>query len=136
MYWKFLYLYSSTQLLHHSITAMETAFLGDSYLCSCGRSFPGPGPLNFHKRSCRSNKKRLHGALARAKEVWQERKRPRLDSRESEESGPSRNSDGRANAQCNATTSTTTMERGNSPEIVRSRVFHFTYASNFEPSHP
>lgn len=58
---------------------METSGFDNSYVCSCGRSFPGPGPLNFHKRTCQSSKKRLHGALVKVKELWKDRKRPRLD---------------------------------------------------------
>ena len=71
--------------------------LGDSdehhYVCGCGRSFPGPGPLNFHRRTCRSSKRRLQGALARAKELWETRKKPRLDSPALVEPVPSQNSE-------------------------------------------
>jgi hypothetical protein len=52
------------------------------YVCGCGRSFSGPGPLNFHKRTCQPSKRRLHAALATAKELWEKRKKPRLDSTE------------------------------------------------------
>lgn len=33
------------------------------------RSFAGPGPLNYHMRSCRSGKRQLEGAL----QLWQDR---------------------------------------------------------------
>lgn len=47
-----------------------------SHVCSgCDRSFAGPGPLNFHQRSCRKTKRRLQGVLAKAKELWEARKR-------------------------------------------------------------
>lgn len=102
--------------MSHSVTAMDTAGFVDGYICSCGRSFPGPGPLNFHKRSCRSSKKRLHGALARAKELWQERKKPRLDLKESEGPGSSQESDDRVN---DPTPCAANMERDQSVETVR-----------------
>jgi hypothetical protein len=44
---------------------------------SCNRPFPGPGPLNYHRRSCQSTKRRLQGALAKAKELWEARKKLR-----------------------------------------------------------
>lgn len=52
---------------------------GETYVCACRRAFPGPGPLSFHKRTCGSSKKRLHGALAKAKGLWEKRKKARLD---------------------------------------------------------
>lgn len=45
---------------------------------ACGREFSGPGPLTFHIRTCRSSKKRLRGALAKASEVWAARKKSRM----------------------------------------------------------
>jgi hypothetical protein len=66
-----------------SCTPMERGIggLGDQhYACSCGRSFSAPGALNFHRRTCQSSKCCLHGALAKAKELWEKRKKPRLDS--------------------------------------------------------
>jgi hypothetical protein len=44
---------------------------------NCGRSFPTPGALGYHKRSCRPSKKRLQTALSRAKELWEVKKRAR-----------------------------------------------------------
>ena len=47
-----------------------------SHVCSgCERSFSGPGPLNFHCRSCRLTKCQLQGALAKARELWERQKR-------------------------------------------------------------
>jgi hypothetical protein len=47
-----------------------------SHVCSsCDQSFAGTGPLNFHQRSCKKTKRRLQGALVRAKELWEARKR-------------------------------------------------------------
>lgn len=47
-----------------------------SHVCSdCERSFAGPGPLNFHRRSCKTTKRRLQGVLAKAKEQWEAKKR-------------------------------------------------------------
>jgi hypothetical protein len=50
-----------------------------SWLCSCGRVFAQAAALNYHKRSCRPVKKRLHGALVKAKEIWETRKKIRQD---------------------------------------------------------
>ncbi len=49
-----------------------------THVCDCGRFFAGEGPLRFHKRTCQPGKRRLGGALAKAKEIWQSRKKPRL----------------------------------------------------------
>lgn len=86
-------------------------------MCSCGRSFPGPGPLNFHKRTCQSSKKRLHGALAKVKELWRERKRPRMDS---DEPVSSRISEMRTDGS------------GHSLEIVRSPSLFLVPTSDFQ----
>jgi hypothetical protein len=46
-----------------------------SHVCSgCEWSFAGPGPLNFHRCSCRTTKRWLQGALAKAKELWEAKK--------------------------------------------------------------
>lgn len=54
------------------------------HIChACGRSFAGPGPLNYHMRSCRSSKRKLQGALSKVQQFWQEkmaaRKRRRIN---------------------------------------------------------
>jgi hypothetical protein len=59
----------------------------EAHSCGCGRSFTAPGPLKFHQRTCKSTKKRLNIVLAKARELWESRKRPRLD----EETGSLRN---------------------------------------------
>ena len=99
----------------------------DGYVCSCGRTFPGPGPLNFHKRSCRPSKKRLHGALARAKELWQDRKRLRLDSKTSEELGPSQRTEIQTDQDCDTTEFAYIIERSKPLETVRSPSFLYIY---------
>jgi ferric-dicitrate binding protein FerR (iron transport regulator) len=48
--------------------------------CACGRTFYSPGALKKHLRSCGTNKKRRAGALDRAKDLWREMKRRRLES--------------------------------------------------------
>jgi hypothetical protein len=44
-------------------------------MCVCGRNFSVPQAYTFHKRSCQQTKKRLSGALDKAKEVWHSKKR-------------------------------------------------------------
>jgi hypothetical protein len=48
-------------------------------LCFCGRTFSTPSAFQFHQRSCKKSKKRLAGALTKAREVWSIRKRRRLE---------------------------------------------------------
>ncbi|KAI0057935.1 hypothetical protein BV25DRAFT_1872245 [Artomyces pyxidatus] len=45
--------------------------------CVCGRSFSLPSALTLHQKSCSSSKKRLSGALEKAREVWIARKKAR-----------------------------------------------------------
>lgn len=50
------------------------------YTCNaCGRTFTGIGPLNYHMRTCRSGKRQLEGALSAVSQIWQERKRRKLN---------------------------------------------------------
>jgi hypothetical protein len=49
------------------------------YTCTCGRSFSQPGPLKHHQRNCLTRKKRLFGALEKAKEIWTSKKRKRFE---------------------------------------------------------
>lgn len=49
-----------------------------SDICYCGKSFPHPGALQIHQRSCGRGKKRLGVALEKAKELWLDRKRRRI----------------------------------------------------------
>lgn len=48
-------------------------------ICVCGRSFYDYSALSKHKRSCKKSKTRLAGALGKAKELWQSRKRHRSE---------------------------------------------------------
>lgn len=54
-----------------------------SETCLCGKSFSLPGTYTRHKRNCTKTKKRLAGALEKAKELWIIRKRRRLGTSES-----------------------------------------------------
>jgi hypothetical protein len=47
--------------------------------CWCGRSFSQSGPLKGHQNSCQKSKRRLSGALAKAKESWTKKKRRRIE---------------------------------------------------------
>jgi hypothetical protein len=47
--------------------------------CICARTFLVPQAYTFHKRSCQKTKKRLAGALEKAKEVWQAKKRQKTE---------------------------------------------------------
>jgi hypothetical protein len=47
--------------------------------CLCGRTCPTQAALTWHERNCGKRKKCLSGVLARAKEVWETRKRRRVD---------------------------------------------------------
>jgi hypothetical protein len=53
-----------------------------SETCLCGKSFSLPGTYTRHERNCTKTKKRLAGALEKAKEVWIIRKRRRLGTSE------------------------------------------------------
>jgi len=47
-------------------------------ICACGRLFSQGGGLKNHQRSCLKTKKCLASVFAKAKEVWQPKKRRRL----------------------------------------------------------
>jgi hypothetical protein len=47
--------------------------------CACGRSFLLPGALSKHRGTCTTSKKRLSGALDKAKKLWTGRKRRHLE---------------------------------------------------------
>jgi hypothetical protein len=47
--------------------------------CACGWTFSVPQAYTYHKRGCQKTKKQFSGALQKAKEVWQARKRRRLE---------------------------------------------------------
>jgi hypothetical protein len=48
-------------------------------ICICGRTFSVLQAYSFHQRSCQKTKKRLSGALEKAKEVWQSKKRRKME---------------------------------------------------------
>jgi hypothetical protein len=48
-------------------------------VCICGHTFSVPQAYTYHKRSCKQTKKRLSGALDKAKEVWQVKKHQKLE---------------------------------------------------------
>lgn len=50
-----------------------------SQSCLCGRVFSVPQAYTYHKRSCQKTKKRLSGALEKAREVWQAKKRRKTE---------------------------------------------------------
>lgn len=57
----------------------ESMKIADSArVCICGRTFSQLHAFGNHQRSCEKSKKRLSGALAKAKEFWIARKRPRI----------------------------------------------------------
>lgn len=47
-------------------------------VCVCGRSFLQLSAFTNHKRTCHLSKKRLSGALEKAKQLWRGTKRRRL----------------------------------------------------------
>lgn len=57
---------------------MQDVESSSSCTCLCGRSFTQPSALSKHKRACPKSKKRLSGALGKAKQLWVGRKRQRL----------------------------------------------------------
>jgi hypothetical protein len=62
-------------------------------VCICGRTFSVQQAYTCHKRSCQKTKKRLAGALEKAKEVWQANKRQKREAKATKEAlalaGPS-----------------------------------------------
>jgi hypothetical protein len=75
-----------TPTTHSKRRAMERLAPGHRNLesegrltCSCGRSFSQQNALSKHQRSCTRSKKRLAGAIDKAKSAWEGRKRRRLD---------------------------------------------------------
>jgi hypothetical protein len=50
-------------------------------VCICGRTFSVQQAYTCHKRSCQKTKKRLAGALEKAKEVWQANKRQKREAK-------------------------------------------------------
>ena len=50
-----------------------------SQACICGRTFSVPQAYTYHMRSCPKTKKQLSSALQQAKEVFQARKRRKME---------------------------------------------------------
>jgi hypothetical protein len=50
-----------------------------SEVCMCGRAFSVPQAYTLHLRSCKKTKKRLAGALEKAKATWQANKRRKVE---------------------------------------------------------
>lgn len=59
-------------------------------ICICGRSFAYEYAYSNHQRQCKKTKRVLSGALEKAKEVWNAKKRRRID-------GPLDSNDDQAN---------------------------------------
>jgi hypothetical protein len=60
-------------------------------VCLCGRTFSSPQAYSYHRRGCQKTKKRLSGALEKAKGIWQAKKRQKTEGKASNETsaGPS-----------------------------------------------
>jgi hypothetical protein len=56
----------------------SSAHLSFSVVCCCTRTFFQESAYTNHKRVCQRSRKRLAGALGKAKEIWAEKKRRRL----------------------------------------------------------
>ena len=50
----------------------------------CGRVYTEAGPLTRHAKLCTKGKKRLAGALAKARDIYHSKKRPRVQERKPE----------------------------------------------------
>jgi|SRR5882762_5640097 hypothetical protein len=48
-----------------------------AFVCLCGRSFQQEYAYGKHQRCCQKTKKRLSGALSRAKELWNAKRQKR-----------------------------------------------------------
>jgi len=53
---------------------MDSDDYGFTQNCICGRTFTQHNAYNYHRRNCKSGKKRLSEALTMAKEHWKRRK--------------------------------------------------------------
>jgi hypothetical protein len=53
---------------------MDSEDCGFTEHCLCGRTFTQHNAYNYHRRNCKSGKKRLSEALTTAKEHWKRRK--------------------------------------------------------------
>jgi hypothetical protein len=53
---------------------MDSDDYGFTQHCICGRTFTQHSAYNYHRRNCKSGRKRLSEALTTAKEHWKRRK--------------------------------------------------------------
>jgi len=58
---------------------MDPVDSGFFQACICGRTFSHHNAYNYHLRTCKSGKKRLSGALAKARDAFSSRKKRRLE---------------------------------------------------------
>jgi hypothetical protein len=58
--------------IEHS--SMDSDGHGFTQHCICGRAFTQHSAYNYHRRNCKSGRKRLSQALTTAKEHWKRRK--------------------------------------------------------------
>lgn len=56
---------------------MESVSFTEYHSCACKRTFQQESALTKHQRTCPKTKKRLSSALAKAKEIWNGKKRRR-----------------------------------------------------------
>lgn len=63
--------------MHESLSSSSTNLAEYLTVCTCGRGFAQLNAYGNHQRVCKKRKKHLSNALAKAKEVWTARKRPR-----------------------------------------------------------
>jgi hypothetical protein len=61
---------------------MNPASEGSLQCPACRRIFSAEHSFNSHQRACKKGKKRLSGALAKAKELWVATKRRRLEEKD------------------------------------------------------
>lgn len=54
-------------------------FEANTLFCLCGRSFTLEYAHSNHQRQCKKTKKRLSSALEKAKEIWNTKKRRRIE---------------------------------------------------------
>lgn len=81
--------------------------------CVCGRTFSQPYALTNHQRSCKKRKSRLSSALAKAKDLWTSRKRPRSNAPE-------------AGLTVVVPAQSSTVDESSGPEVGDIRTYHFS----------
>jgi len=94
-----------------------------SQICPCGRTFSVPQAYTYHKRSCEKTKKRLSGALEKAKEIWRAKKRQKVDKLAANEALALRSSDTNAIPESSPTDSVPTAVAQNVTVSSYSNIF-------------